>query len=304
MADTTLVDLADLFGRARVGHTRETALNLARAGLPVFPCLPGGKRPLTKHGFLDATTDPATISRWWSRRPGANIGMPTGPLSGWDVVDIDHRESGDGHAIWSDVAPRLGLECWAVSVSTPSGGTHLYYPADQQNPQGSWACGAAHVDFRGAGGYIIVPPSEVDVDQGLHVPYTLAGVRRDPRPIAATRLRDVLDPGLAQRRLAARCCHPDQPVDPSRLAAWVASRPEGERNQGLFWAACRLAEAGHSVNETITALAGAADDAGMTGREIHTTVTSAYRHTNPAAPATAAPAVSSPVPSSSLAVML
>ncbi|MBD4580751.1 DNA primase, partial [Xanthomonas citri pv. citri] len=34
------------------------ARELAAAGVPVFPCVPGGKRPLTEHGFHDATTDP------------------------------------------------------------------------------------------------------------------------------------------------------------------------------------------------------------------------------------------------------
>ena len=41
-------------------------------GVPVFPCIPGGKRPLVEHGFHDATTDRAQIGAWWGRWPQAN----------------------------------------------------------------------------------------------------------------------------------------------------------------------------------------------------------------------------------------
>ncbi len=34
------------------------ALDLARFGWPVFPCLPDQKTPATRHGFRDASTDP------------------------------------------------------------------------------------------------------------------------------------------------------------------------------------------------------------------------------------------------------
>ena len=36
-------------------------------GIPVFPCVPGGKRPLTAHGFQDASADPDVINFWWRR---------------------------------------------------------------------------------------------------------------------------------------------------------------------------------------------------------------------------------------------
>ena len=69
-------------------------------------------------------------------------------------------------------------------------------------------------------------------------------------------------------------------VDSERLAAWVAGRGEGERNRGLFWAACRLAENGVSPADALDALSAAAQSAGLGDREITTTVRSAYRATH------------------------
>lgn len=268
---------------------------LAGAGVPVFPVVPGAKRPLTAHGFLDASTDKTDVDRWWGRWPEANIGMPTGPVSGVDVVDVDVRPGGDGREAFRRVAGRARAERWAVEVSTPSGSLHLYYPAAADRPQPSWACASAHVDFRGAGGYVVVPPSRVDVPGLGGVRYRVMEVRDHAKPVDAARLRDLLDPARAERRMAMA----SQPrrssarLDVSRLADWVAARQEGERNQGLFWAACQLAGAGHSRDSVWSALADAAARAGLSQREIHTTITSAHRRTHPPMAAAAPSARSS-----------
>ena len=43
----------------------KVALELAGGKAPVFPLLPGDKRPATKNGFKDASTDAEQIRSWW-----------------------------------------------------------------------------------------------------------------------------------------------------------------------------------------------------------------------------------------------
>lgn len=45
----------DEWGRAELGSLYEAANRYAELGHLVFPCVPGSKRPLTTHGFLDGT---------------------------------------------------------------------------------------------------------------------------------------------------------------------------------------------------------------------------------------------------------
>ncbi|MGD7708142.1 primase C-terminal domain-containing protein [Microlunatus sp. Y2014] len=68
--------------------------------------------------------------------------------------------------------------------------------------------------------------------------------------------------------------------DAQRLAGWVSALGEGERNRGLFWAACRLAEAGVAPSVTLDALGPAAEQIGLPPREVVTTIRSAYRATS------------------------
>src|SRR5262245_26710615 len=66
-----------------VGSILDTALHYALVlRVPVFPCNPDDKRPLTLHGFKDASRDEAQVRAWWTRFPDAMIGIPTGEISG------------------------------------------------------------------------------------------------------------------------------------------------------------------------------------------------------------------------------
>ncbi len=255
------------------------ARELATAGVPVFPCVPGGKRPLTEHGVHDATTDPGQVAAWWRAHRDANLAVPTGAASAMVVVDVDVHGPTDGYEAFERAHSAGLVSGWAFLVSTPSGGMHAYYPATPDRAQRSWQAAGAGVDFRGDGGYILVPPSMVSTN-GATVGYRVRQINTGPSAtLDSDRLRDFLDPRPTP---PPRTGHDVQrSVDVSRLATWVAARDEGERNRGLFWAACRLAENGVPAPEALDVLTAAASESGLGEREITTTVRSAYRTTQP-----------------------
>lgn len=250
---------------------RDAALAYASAGLPVFPCAPGGKTPLTRTGFREATTDARRVRSWWAWQPAANIGIATG--TGVDVLDVDVHPAGDGYPALARLH-RHGLVAGAMqSVLTPSGGVHLYFPSDPARPQQSWARGTAHLDFRGTGGYIIAPPSTI-VRDGQSRLYESIAVSRAGAPVDADAIRALLTP---HRQSLPRPVATTGGVSAERLAGWLAGAVEGNRNSSLFWAACRLAELGVDELAIFDALERPAQAVGLGDREIQTTIRSAWR---------------------------
>ena len=72
-----------------VPSRRGAALRRARAaGLSLAA---RGKQPAITRGFHAATTNPETIKRLW-RQADRNIGIPTGSVSGFWVLDVDGED--------------------------------------------------------------------------------------------------------------------------------------------------------------------------------------------------------------------
>lgn len=121
---------------------------LASQGWPVFPVDAVQKRPRVSHGHLDASTDFDTIQGWARLfNSGGAIATPTG--NGLLVIDIDPRNGGS-------------VPSWApetLTVSTQSGGLHLYYKLEGEDVRSRASLFAPGVDSKCAGGYVLIPPS-------------------------------------------------------------------------------------------------------------------------------------------------
>jgi len=240
----------------------QAALEAAGRGWPVFPCKPGSKEPDTAHGFKDATTDRAVIRAWWRARPDRNVAIATG-APGPDVLDVDVRQAGSGFPAFNR-ARRAGLLAGALAVvRTPGGGLHAYYAGTGQPSARLPGC---FIDFKGRGGYVLAPPSIVGGK-----PYVLLDQRPGTSALDWQAVRELLDP--PGRLTARRPCNGDGDV--TRLAAWVAAQPEGNRNAGLFWAACRAGGDG----DALELLVAAAVRAGLPEPEARRTAASAARRT-------------------------
>lgn len=136
------------------------ALELVARGVPVFPCDPTSKAPLTERGHLDATTDAGQVRQWWDWRRGALLwGVPTGRRTGLAVLDVD-IDPGKG------IDGRKALEASGRfppvtrAHLTPRGGLHLLYKLGDGEtcPSDASKLGPG-LDRRGDGGYVIWYPA-------------------------------------------------------------------------------------------------------------------------------------------------
>lgn len=147
-------------------RTLETAIGYALdRGWHVLP-VSKNKKPLVANWTKTASKDEEQIVQWWLKYPSANIGILTGPESGFWVVDTDNREEFNG---LQNLAEYFG-EAFTFDVNkylvgkTPTGGVHLLFQWDDNYSVKTTANVLQGVDFRGIGGQIIVAPSSRNID--------------------------------------------------------------------------------------------------------------------------------------------
>jgi Bifunctional DNA primase/polymerase, N-terminal len=268
-------------GAVTAYNTLDAAVAATRRGWAVFPCRPRGKRPAVDDWERKACADPATVARYWPG-PQHNVGIACGP-SHLVVLDLDCH--GDLPDAWRalpgirDGRDVLAALCeWARQpwpsthwVATPSGGWHLYFTAPNgREIRNSAGLLGPQVDVRAAGGYVVGAGSAVDGR-----PYEVL----DDDPAAPL-------PGWLARTLTRPPEPPGPPAPgppgsvPARVAGLVRTveaAPQGQRNDTLYWSACRASELNDPVDReaAAAALLAAAITAGLTEHEARRTITSA-----------------------------
>lgn len=259
------------------------ALDHAASGRRVFPvhssvdgrcscpaaadCDRPAKHPRIKDWQKRATTDPATIRRWWSEWPDANIGIPTGET--FDALDIDGAK-GEASLSW------LG-HGGEIHVLTPHGRHFWYWPTGRGNRVGI----LPGVDWRGRGGYVLAPPSVVD---GAVYRFEDGDQDRTVGEFIPARLLDLLGSDQSQKPIAPPDGAGQGPTTAYGAAALeaeaaeVATTPEGERNDRLNVAAFRAGQVAASgevnLNDAGDRLLDAAVAAGLPADEAVRTIRS------------------------------
>ncbi len=155
------------------GELLAAALRYAAKGWRVLQVKPGGNAPMMGKGWQhNASSDPATVRDWWTKRPDANIGIVCDGHFGF-ALDVDDLAALD---FLPEALPAT------LTEDTPSGGRHYifrhptsgpldnkdrallkwlkgrgYTPAEVTFPDGKTK--VRDVEIRGACGYIAVAPS-------------------------------------------------------------------------------------------------------------------------------------------------
>jgi uncharacterized protein (DUF927 family) len=169
---------------------------------PIFPCKPDRSAPRTRHGFKDASRDPAQVNEWCRKYPDDLIGVPTGAASGLFVLDVDAKNGKDGFAT-------LAANGWTVPPTrthrTQHGGAHYLFKMPSGIPLRSTAGTLGDgLDTRADGGFVYWWPANgcevenpdtlADIPGWLLAALDKGGSRRDtttPHPVTNS-----LSPGL------------------------------------------------------------------------------------------------------------
>jgi hypothetical protein len=202
--------------------TLEAALNYASRGWRVIPILAGGKRPALTRWTEQATTHQPTIEEWWDGHAEYNVGLATGPESGFWVLDVDDIDA------LHDLEERHGKLPDTRTSITGSGGYHLLYRwpigLDIRNDAGRRL--GHGLDVRGSGGQIVVPPSIHP--NGTEYAWDLGQPREAvdaPDWLIDLVTTEPVEPGVRERTAAARS---DRPGDQFAAATTWAELLEAD----------------------------------------------------------------------------
>jgi hypothetical protein len=237
-------------------------------------CASPGKHPRTAHGVHDASRRPEQVRRWWASWPDANVAIATGPLV---IVDVDGEQ---GHATLVALQARHGRALPATAWVQTARGRHLYLLAPGlEVPNSSGRVGSG-VDVRGAGGYVVAPPSRHASGpryrwHGLH-----GGIAMLPHWLAQEL---TTPPAINRPSTSATVTVPDAYLRAalSGELARVTAAPHGTRNDTLNRAAFRLGQLAADHRDDPNALKAPLLDAalaiGLGEREARTTIDSGVR---------------------------
>ena len=130
--------------------TQELALGYLRKGWSIIPLPAGSKRAVIRwSAYMHQRPTEDDVVRWFGNGKSHNMAIITGRLSGVVILDADGDEGQRSLA---------GKELPRTPCVQTDRGTHYYF----KHPGGSvrnFAGRLPGLDFRGDGGYAVLPPS-------------------------------------------------------------------------------------------------------------------------------------------------
>lgn len=226
-----------------------------------------GKHPVRKGWTAGAAFSAAdAYAAWQEDGPSWNVGLRTGPISGFWVLDVDPKSGGwESVKAWKAEGKILPE---TLRVRTGSGGVHLYFAMPDfpvANSQRSRRLPPG-IDVRGDGGMVIAPPSRsgigpycVEVESGiLSAPDWLLELIRPtsplPDPAESVVVEDLPEREELDEYTRERVERYARSVVAAECASYVDA-PAGQGNERLFLAACNALEIAQSPWNNVTSAA-------------------------------------------------
>lgn len=242
-------------------NMKAAALEYAEKGKQVFPLWPNSKKPTTSTGFKDATTNISVINQWFEQYPEANIGIPTGEVSGLFVLDVDVKDGAQGEESLAVLIRQYGELPETLKHKTPSGGYHLIFKYPGYEVRGSAGKIGPGLDVRCDGGYIVAPPSVIDGNK-----------------------YEVVDPGVEMAdapEWLLKLASAQKKTEPSKSQV-----SKGERNNHIFQTAIKCKQQGMTHKEALDLVTAENSQCSppLDDKEIQTTLNSAFSYEVSSAP--------------------
>lgn len=262
----------------------DAAADLVSLGFSVIPLRQDAKLPLVKAWQRLASSELEVITHWSRQWPNGNIGVATGEASGVAVIDLDVKDDRNGIETIAKLAKAGKTLPPCPTVETPSGGRHLYFRMTPglKNVVGVTGAGRGlgpGVDFRAKGGFVVAPPSALP--NGAYrwlVPPMTPNFPRLPDWALAMLLPQQPKP---RPKFEGKTAAGDAERALEGIAKRVATAPDGQRNNLLYWAAYTAAgmvKEGRVGSETASSrLTDAALAAGLPMPEVQATIASGFR---------------------------
>jgi len=187
-------------------------------------CPSPAKHPLVRNGKDGFTTDLATVAWWAQSYPGCNWGGR--PPETVFILDVDPRNG--GYDSLAKIEAEHGPLPKTLTARTGGGGLHLWFTGESR--RGKLGDDYPGIDIKTNKGYVVLPPS-VHASGGLYEWLDIRAAEYAPQW-----LHEALNPPVTHVRVGRH-------VNPASLIRYVSEARE-ERNNRLFWAACRIAEQG------------------------------------------------------------
>lgn len=230
----------------------EEVLEYAKRGWSLIP-VGRDKKPLIKwEPYQDAPANEDQLREWFTKYPNANIGLVTGAVSGIVAVDIDSAEGGKA------IQEYIPNSILCPTVATPRG-RHLYF----KHPGVGVSNNAKVIidcDFRGDGGYILIPSS---VTKDGKYEWILGPDEAPPPPLPIkyleTLIRSFKQPkGVTERNAPVTNSQNELPVVTQKPLQGVTNRiitlQKGQRDEDLFHVAYQLVRSRTSDQSVRTVL--------------------------------------------------